>query len=406
MAIQFDNTNTGTATLRPATSGTIALTLPSADGTSGQALTTNGSGQLAFSTVGGGGGLTGFTAAESTAAPNATVYVDSLTASAASTDADVAFVAKGAGATLAQVPDSTTAGGNKRGTYATDWQKSRNASNQVASGNYSGILCGQNNRASGSFSAVVGGENNIASGSSSATFGGNSNTASSTNAAVIGGSNNTANASSAIVIGSDNGNASGIHSFIGGGSAQSAAGSFAAVIGGAFNTASGDSSSVLGGRRGTTRSIAGNFVASASATPIQSLAGVQQTALLVLGRQTTDATATRLASDTSAAATTNQVILPNNSAYFFQGQVVAGVTGAGDTKGWTVEGVIKRGANAASTVLVGTTVMSSYGDAGAVTWVVAVTADTTNGGLAITVTGQAATTIRWVAQIRTTEMTY
>jgi hypothetical protein len=50
--------------------------------------------------------------------------------------------------------------------------------------------------------------------------------------------------------------------------------------------------------------------------------------------------------------------------------------------------------------------MSSYGDAGAVTWVVALTADTTNGGLAITVTGQAATTIRWVAQIRTTEMTY
>jgi hypothetical protein len=134
MAIQFDNTNTGTATLRPATTGTVALTLPSADGTSGQALTTNGSGQLAFSTVGGGGGLTGFTAAESTTAPNATVYVDSLTASAASTNADVAFVAKGTGATLAQVPTSTIAGGNKRGSNATDWQKERTAATQVASG--------------------------------------------------------------------------------------------------------------------------------------------------------------------------------------------------------------------------------------------------------------------------------
>jgi hypothetical protein len=56
MAIQFDNTNTGSATLKPATSGTLNLTLPSADGTSGQALTTDGAGQLAFTTVGGGGG--------------------------------------------------------------------------------------------------------------------------------------------------------------------------------------------------------------------------------------------------------------------------------------------------------------------------------------------------------------
>jgi hypothetical protein len=38
--------------------------------------------------------------------------------------------------------------------------------------------------------------------------------------------------------------------------------------------------------------------------------------------------------------------------------------------------------------------------------VVAVTADTTNGGIAVTVTGAAATTIRWVCKINTTEMTY
>jgi hypothetical protein len=36
----------------------------------------------------------------------------------------------------------------------------------------------------------------------------------------------------------------------------------------------------------------------------------------------------------------------------------------------------------------------------------AITADTTNGGIAVTVTGQAATTIRWVVQIETTEVTY
>ena len=45
-------------------------------------------------------------------------------------------------------------------------------------------------------------------------------------------------------------------------------------------------------------------------------------------------------------------------------------------------------------------------DAGASTWAVTATADTTNGGLKITVTGQAATTIRWVCEVETTEMTY
>jgi hypothetical protein len=87
--------------------------------------------------------------------------------------------------------------------------------------------------------------------------------------------------------------------------------------------------------------------------------------------------------------------------------VVAGVTGGGNTKGWTIEGVIKRGANAASTALVGTaTVTSSYADAGASTWTIAAAADTTNGGLKITFTGQAGTTIRVVAKIESTEMTF
>lgn len=87
--------------------------------------------------------------------------------------------------------------------------------------------------------------------------------------------------------------------------------------------------------------------------------------------------------------------------------MIANVTGGGNTKGWTIEGVIKRGASAGTTALVGTaTVTSSYADAGASTWSVAVTADTTNGCLAVTVTGQASTTIRWVASIETTEVTF
>ena len=127
----------------------------------------------------------------------------------------------------------------------------------------------------------------------------------------------------------------------------------------------------------------------------------------LLGRATTDATATVLTSNSSAAGTTNQVILPNNAAYSFSGEVIAGVTGGGDTARWTINGAIKRGANAASTAMVGTpTVTMTHNDAGAAAWVVTVTADTTNGGIKVEVTGAAATTIRWVCKINTTEMTY
>jgi len=195
-----------------------------------------------------------------------------------------------------------------------------------------------------------------------------------------------------VVVGGTSNSSSGVDSFIGGGD---------------NHIASGLTSAIIGGRQGTTRGLSGYHAFPACYNPIANLSGVSQSGLLVLGRQTTDATATVITSDNNAASTTNQVILPNNSAYYFRGEVVSGVTGGGNTKGWFIEGVIKRGANAASTALVGTpTVTSSYADAGASTWTIAVTADTTNGGLAVTFTGQASTTIRTVAQIRTTEMTY
>ena len=51
MAIQFNNTGTGTVTLASPSSGTVNLTLPSADGTNGQVIQTNGSGTLSFTTM-------------------------------------------------------------------------------------------------------------------------------------------------------------------------------------------------------------------------------------------------------------------------------------------------------------------------------------------------------------------
>jgi hypothetical protein len=242
------------------------------------------------------------------------------------------------------------------------------------------------------YSVLLGGVNNSASGSNSAVFGGNSNIASADSASVVGGGGNTA---------------SGQQSSVFGGNSNSASANFSAVVGGQAHTANGQYSICLGGGYGATRAITGNTVFPASNTPITFFNGAQQSAILILGRQTTDATATVLASNVSAAQSTNQVILPNNSAYYFKGSITAGVTGAGNSAMWSFEGGIKRGVGVGTTVLVGTPVLNVVAqDSGASTWVVALTADTTNGGLAVTVTGQAATTIRWVCKIETTEMTY
>jgi hypothetical protein len=178
-------------------------------------------------------------------------------------------------------------------------------------------------------------------------------------------------------------------------------------VGGANNQATGAYSAILGGQYGTTRSISGMQTMPACNSPISASVGISQSSLLILGVQTTDATATILRSDTASAGTTNQVILPNNSAYYFKGSVIANVTGAANGASWDFSGAIMRGANAASTVFIGTPMLNRVGaTAGAAAWSIALTTDTTNGGLAVTVTGAAATTIRWVAKIETTEVTY
>ena len=369
------------------------------------------------------------------------------------TNADIALVAKGTGATLAQVPDGTVAGGNKRGTGATDWQKVRSDRTYVASGVNSVIGGGTENQASGQDSTVSGGRFNVASNLRAAVGGGEFNTANGIYAFVGGGGNHTANTNysfvgggqsnvtqtntHATVCGGSTNTASGQRSFIGGGEGNTASaswcgslsgignvasGTYSAIAGGSGsvasasnsfvgggdnNRANGISSCISGGANGTARLIAGYHVFPACSAPIATTQGCTQSALLLLARQTTDATATVLTSNTGAAGTTNQVILPNNSAYSFSGEVIAGVTGAGDTAAWNFKGAIKRGANAASTAVVGTVVLDRIAyDTGATAWTVAVTADTTNGGIKVEVAGAAATTIRWVCKINTTEMTY
>lgn len=136
------------------------------------------------------------------------------------------------------------------------------------------------------------------------------------------------------------------------------------------------------------------------------IAGDAQAGNLVLRTATTDATPARLTSDSGAAAATNQVILPNNSTYAFKGQVIAQQK-AGDAAAYAaydISGAITRVANAAATTLLASTVTTVFETTAG--WDVTLSADTTNGGLAITVTGEAAHNIRWVCVVDTVELTY
>uniref|UniRef100_UPI0025850BFF hypothetical protein n=1 Tax=Pseudomonas sp. TaxID=306 RepID=UPI0025850BFF len=321
---------------------------------------------------GGGGGLTNITEAKTTAAPNTATPVVSLSVSITETNGDFAVIPKGAGALLAAVPNNTAAGGNKRGIYAVDLQRVRASSSQVASGTYSVILGGSENEAGASYAAIVGGVGNWCPGVYGFIGSGDGNTNSASYGVVVGGFRN-----------------------------STGTGGYAAVLGGASNYADGLYTTISGGWYATTRGIYG---AEARASGRFSAQGDAQRERFTLRRVTTDATATAVSADNTAAASTNQVVLPNNSAYTFSARVVARQNTTGDCAAWEIKGLVRRGASAAATVVVSSSQSSVGADAGAASWSVSTSADTTNGALAITVTGEAAKTIRWVADVQTVEV--
>lgn len=120
---------------------------------------------------------------------------------------------------------------------------------------------------------------------------------------------------------------------------------------------------------------------------------------------TANATATRITANASAASASNQLTLRASSVFRVRGTVVARNTTTNDCKEWTFEALIKRGASAAATAIVGTpSITSTFADASTASWGIAVTADTTNGALAITATGAASTSIRWTAVVHSIEV--
>jgi hypothetical protein len=324
-------------------------------------------------------GLVNFTESVDTSAPNDTVPAVSFTATDAATNVDAVFASKGTGARLAQVPDNTTTGGNKRGANALDFQVSRTANTQVALGPRSTICNGQNNTitAGGSQGFIGGGTSNSISGANASVVGGNTNTASGSQSGVLSGNSNTASGSdSAVVCGVSN----------------QATASRAFVGGGVENQATGVSSWIPGGVQASTR---GLFSAWAWSGARRATSFDNQVIGITAQGSTINDTPLVLTADRGSASATNILVMPNNSCW--TGEVcVRGRSGA-NVVHTEITLVMSRGANAASTVVDYQNPVETFTAAGLAGVAITIVADTTRGGPVVQVTGLLATTIDWFA---------
>ena len=199
--------------------------------------------------------------------------------------------------------------------------------------------------------------------------------------------------------------ASGANSFVGAGSQNAATAAQSATIGGVANVAS-SAQGVAHGARGVSNRL--NMMAHGNST----VAGECQAGRVIMRRTTTDATPVQLSMDgaapTGATITTStHFILANNQALSIGIRIIArSATGANHAR-FLREVVIHRDANAASTTVDNvSTPDPDFKTAGASTWDVSITAlaTATEGGLLITVTGAASTTIAWGASVEFMEI--
>jgi hypothetical protein len=175
-----------------------------------------------------------------------------LVASNSVTDVDIVFAPKGNGAIMVQQPSGNNAGGNNRGNHAIDLQMLRTHAEEVASGDYSFVAGGRNNKASGKYSAVVGGGDydpafqqswgNYAVGDYTFVAGGIHNYANEDYSGIIGGGFNVTSGYGAFVGGGWYNRASGNGSLVGGGF-ENYAQSYAEAVFGFFSTIGGGSTS-------------------------------------------------------------------------------------------------------------------------------------------------------------------
>lgn len=263
--------------------------------------------------------------------------------------------------------------------------------NNVITGTSNFIGGGNTNEfASGTLGVIAGGAFNTITSNANAgsILGGNNNTASANFAAVGGGTGNTASGISSVALGGNGNTVSGNYSIVGVQSSTASA-SRSVVLGKSCNSASNASDSVVTGEygrsllKGQRSHAAGRFT----------LTGDAQYVDFVARNITEDATPLELflnGSDT-------KLTLEENSAMFLT-VAVSGFSSTGSDAAHYIRKVAISNVSGTTALIgsvstIGTDVETQAG------YDVAITADDTNDALVITVTGAAATTIRWVAFI-------
>ena len=359
------------------------------------------------------GGLTYFTEAQSTASPNATVNVDSLTAIATSTNADFVIKPKGTGSILASIPDDTTTGGTKRGLQCTDLQTKRTASTQVATGNYgvigggygNQITSGESGTIAGGYVCVITGAYGTASGLANSIgnggFGaGISNTVTGTTNSALGNSNTITGGSSGFAAGDTISiTSANFSAATGRNHTISAYDTFSA---GYLHTNNGQGSAIFGARGSANSTMTRLIIATKGF-----VAGGCQASRFVSGARTTSAVAKILVAffeDDATSQSYNQLVLANNSSVRFKGTIIGRQSGSTNTSAWDIDGIIQRGTTAGSTTLLisNVNVVQNTPAWGTPT----LAANTTIGCLTVNVTGAATTNIQWTCSLDTTEVIY
>lgn len=225
---------------------------------------------LTISAAGGGGGLVGFTGSQNSTGVNITVNASRLLADATSVNADIVLQPKGQGAVLAQLPDGTTTGGNKRNSYSVDLQTVRNNAADVASGGYSVVVGGNSNRSSGSYASILGGSGNQAQNTHSVVVAGLNNISNNNYATVVGGQASTASGQHSFIGGGQSNTTSGSHTVVAGGFTNSTTAGYSFVGGGYTNTATGQYSSVLAGQNNSAAGVNSAIVGSSNSVTTNS----------------------------------------------------------------------------------------------------------------------------------------
>lgn len=228
-------------------SANYTVFMPAVQGAVDTYLKNDGSGNLTWGAV---GGLDYWTESEwSYGAATGTKF----TPSSANTNQSITLQPKGNGSITAQQPDGTTAGGNKRGSCAVDFQMERDSATQVAGGANSAIITGLRNQVTGHHSIIASGSYNVISGPYSGIFSGSSNSISPQQCFIGGGYVNTITSTGFgrnAIAGGERNNISGLgkaHSFIGSGYFNVLSASHSGIVGGYFNEVNADYSAIVGG---------------------------------------------------------------------------------------------------------------------------------------------------------------